>query len=109
MKILVIILILFSHIVFSSCSDENCITSCNTERSEIELIAEELQNLINEQNITVAHVYFFDNSNNSWISEGGCNDFEVTSPFIKVCGTYYRLENLVKFEHDVSLDLFFRY
>ena len=109
MKKMMLVLLLLSQITFYSCNDENGITSCSVEKDEIGIIAEKLQKLIDDNNITVAHVYFFDITNNSWISEGGCNSFAVSSPFIKVCGTYYYLGNLVKFEYDVTLDLYFRY
>ena len=109
MKKILLVLLLLSQITFYSCSDEKGITNYIIEKDEIGMIAEKLQKLIDDNNITVAHVYFFDITNNSWISEGGCNDFEVSSPFINVCGTYYYLGNLVKFDYDVSLNLYFKY
>jgi len=109
MKKMFFTLLLFSQVMFYSCTEETFITDCGTDKDEIEILAEELQKFIDENNITVAHIYVLNIQDNSWVSENGCNGFKIESPFIKVCGTYYHLENLVKYRLNGSLELYFKY
>jgi len=109
MKKSYLILILLSQFIFYNCSttDEKCIT--DPGKDEIEIIVGKLQVLIDEYKPTVAQVYVYNIQENGWVSEGECNGFEIDSPFIKVCGKYYNLANLVKFEFNGSLNLYFKY
>ena len=81
--------------LFNSCdSDENCLI--DPAPSETEIIAEKLQNLIDDLNVPTASVYVFNVLDNSWVSEGTCNGYRVEHPYIQVCGVNYQLSKLVK-------------
>ena len=108
MKKLFLISLFLSLFLLNSCSaDENCIIEA--EPSETEIIAEKLQNLIDDLNVSTATVYVFNGVENSWVTEGTCNGYKVEHPYIQVCGANYHLSKLVKYETSGVLKLYFKY
>ncbi|PIQ08186.1 MAG: hypothetical protein COW71_12930 [Ignavibacteriales bacterium CG18_big_fil_WC_8_21_14_2_50_31_20] len=109
MKKLFFIALLFSQVIFYSCSDEASITNCDTSKDEVEIIAEKLAAVIEEYHPTTAAVYTFDEQSNEWVSEIACNGYKLEPPFILVCGEYYNLKYLVKYSISGNLKLYFNY
>ena len=109
MKKLLMILLLLPLFMLSDCSkhDDNIIV--NPAPSKTEAIAKELQNVIDEDHITMVSVYAYNAQNNSWVNIVGTSDFKIEDPYIRVESTYYELSNLVKFDAQAELDLYFKY
>jgi hypothetical protein len=105
MKKMIIIFITVSLTTFISCTEEKTITE--SVPSEVELIADKLIELVDENNISRAEVFVYNYQNEMWISQGECG-FELASPFIRVCDLYYNLTNLCKFEFNGPLQLYFK-
>ncbi len=109
MKKLLLILVLLPLLIFNNCTTRNENNILNPERSEAEIIAENLQKVIDQYKFSIAEVYVFNEKENTWEQKGGCSGYKVSSPFIKVCGTNYHLSKLVKYEATGSFKLYFKY
>jgi hypothetical protein len=107
MKKLFLMFALLPLFLFNNCSDKDNLTYI--EPSETEIVAKKLQELIDEKNIKFANVYIFNIQENEWDKLSACDGLEVSDPYIIVCGTYYHLSKLVKFEIGSGLELYFKY
>jgi len=93
--------------ILSSCKKDDVIIGPAPNQTEI--IAKRLQNLIDENGITMVSVYVFNAQDNSWNNVVGTSDFQVEDPYIRVEKTYYDLSKLVKFNVQSVLALYFKY
>lgn len=109
MKKILLIFFLLPLLIFNNCTARNENNIVNPEWSETEIIAENLQKVIEENNIRTAEVFVFDENKNTWVQQGGCDGYKISSPFIQVCGNYYNLSKLVKYEIPGYLKLNFKY
>ncbi len=104
-----IIFFLLLGVIIIGCEKDNEIVS-PPELTRAEIIAQKLQTYIDESHPTLAAAYIYDNVQEKWINDNNgedCGDYEIESPFIKVCGVYYNLEYLVKYEPGYTLKLYF--
>jgi len=109
MKKLLLILVLLPLFMLSDCSKHDDNVLVNPAPSQTEAIAKELQNVIDENHITIVSVYVFNAQDNSWVNIVGTSDFKIEDPYIRVETTYYDLSKLVKFDAQAELDLYFKY
>lgn len=109
MKKLLLILAVLPLLIFNNCTTRNENNILNPERSEAEIIAENLQKVIDQHKFNIAEVYVFNEKENTWEQQEGCNGYKVSSPFIQVCGKNYHLSKLVKYEAIGNLKLYFKY
>ncbi len=109
MKKIFIIFYLLLGIIIIGCEKDNEIVS-PPELTKAEIIAQKLQTLIDESHPTLAVAFIYDNVQNDWVNDNNgesCGGYKIESPFIKVCGVYYNLEYLVKYEPGSTLKLYF--
>jgi hypothetical protein len=95
-----------------NCEKNDEIVSPKIEPDKADIIAQKLQKYIDEFHPVMAAAYIFNYQQNDWINDNNgesCGDYEIESPFIKVCGVYYNLEYLVKYEPGHTLKLYFIY
>ncbi len=106
--------ILFFIIAVSCEKDGDVIVSPNTEQtlSQAEINAQILQTYIDESRPAMAAAFRLNYEQNDWINDNNgtsCSGFKIESPYIQICGVYYNLEYLVKYEPGNTLKLYFKY
>ena len=109
-KTFITFFLLLGIIIFGCEKDNEIVTP--PELTKAEIIAQKLQTYIDESHPTLAAAYIYDNVQNAWVNDNNgesCSGYKIEIPFIKVCGVYYNLEYLVKYEPGYTLKLYFIY
>lgn len=112
MKKFYLFFIVFLCLILFDCKNDDNETILNPTLTQAEINAKKLQAYIDDNHPELAAAYRFDYEQNDWINDNNgssCNGYKVESPFIQICGVYYNLEYLVKYEPGNTLKVYFLY
>ena len=111
MKKLYLIACLILCLIFITCSDKDDST-VNPPLTKAEMIAQKLQQYIDESHPETAAAFIYDYQTGGWINDNNgssCSGYKIEGQFIQICGVYYDLDYLVKYEPGNTLKLYFEY